>query len=727
MALQIEAQFLDKASPNIQKLDRNLSKLDKAFKDNSISVAKLTAGITAVYGVYKTFDTIINSVVKSGFEYNRELEQQRESIKTLIVATSQNKDSLGNLLTVQEKYNLASKESTDILKELEKINANTPNTLGETAQIYKAMLPSMRGYGATQSELIQLTEKLSIASSSAGIQFQSLLAGVDGLASGTVVAGSDLGRFLNSIGLSNEELKKSSDVVDTLLNKLSGFKALDTYGVAVSNLTVEWQKLTGELTKDIFITQKEGVKELTKLVKQFTDNKENIKAIQNVLVGLTSSAITTASAFIRFGNGATILFSDIEGGISNAVDFTRLSLLTLEKKFLEFSRKIRETVVSTIGFENAKALGIDINFNEMTKQIARVEGSIQRTKNSINATFLEMKNTRDEGFAFNQVIIDAENNLKGLLKTQKEVTTEVEKSAGTKGKPSTVANKIVSPVDTKELDRIKQLREKYETDYYNLSAELQKQRYIEQFNQDIKYLTNKEHAFKVYNQKIAEFDKQIQEDKLKTSQNVNDGIIAGVKELKDAQLSTAEVSKKAFTDFATGSANELAKFVTTGKADFGNLAQSIIQDLIKIQIQKQITGLFGGLDLTGLFANGGAFNGGVQMFAKGGTFTNQVVDKPTMFAYGGSFGGSLGVMGEAGAEAVMPLQRDSSGKLGVTSKPSNVIVNITNNTGQDIASSNITESLRQNKDGETERVINIVLDGVNRNTNGLRDMLRNMR
>lgn len=66
----------------------------------------------------------------------------------------------------------------------------------------------------------------------------------------------------------------------------------------------------------------------------------------------------------------------------------------------------------------------------------------------------------------------------------------------------------------------------------------------------------------------------------------------------------------------------------------------------------------GGL-LSMLFsAKGNAFSGGnVMAFANGGAFTNSVVSRPTMF--------NLGMMGEAGPEAIMPLQRGSDGRLGV--------------------------------------------------------------
>lgn len=67
------------------------------------------------------------------------------------------------------------------------------------------------------------------------------------------------------------------------------------------------------------------------------------------------------------------------------------------------------------------------------------------------------------------------------------------------------------------------------------------------------------------------------------------------------------------------------------------------------------------------FADGGVFeNGNVKAFANGG-----VVSQPTYFPMAG---GSMGLMGEAGAEAIMPLRRAANGRLGVeaTTTPANV-------------------------------------------------------
>lgn len=82
-----------------------------------------------------------------------------------------------------------------------------------------------------------------------------------------------------------------------------------------------------------------------------------------------------------------------------------------------------------------------------------------------------------------------------------------------------------------------------------------------------------------------------------------------------------------------------------------------------------LAGLFGGGTYTGQnfstagfgnfgYAKGGAFAGGREIrFARGG-----VVARPTNFPMAG---GDIGLMGEAGPEAILPLQRGPGGKLGV--------------------------------------------------------------
>lgn len=94
-----------------------------------------------------------------------------------------------------------------------------------------------------------------------------------------------------------------------------------------------------------------------------------------------------------------------------------------------------------------------------------------------------------------------------------------------------------------------------------------------------------------------------------------------------------------------------------------------ITDSATSMVTQGISALFGGM-----FANGGVMTGGrVTAFAKGG-----VLDGPTAFP----MRGGMGLMGEAGPEAIMPLTRGPDGRLGVAARgggggrPINVTMNI---------------------------------------------------
>lgn len=144
----------------------------------------------------------------------------------------------------------------------------------------------------------------------------------------------------------------------------------------------------------------------------------------------------------------------------------------------------------------------------------------------------------------------------------------------------------------------------------------------------------------------------------------------------DTISNAAAQSNTLFTNAFKGSEDALTKFYQTGKfgaADFLNVISSA---LARLAAQKTMLGLSNmasgsgvGSWLGSLFANGGSFDGGgVQAFANGGTFTNSIVDSPTMFKFANGGGFSSGVMGEAGPEAVMPLTRGADGKLGVVAQ-----------------------------------------------------------
>ena len=128
----------------------------------------------------------------------------------------------------------------------------------------------------------------------------------------------------------------------------------------------------------------------------------------------------------------------------------------------------------------------------------------------------------------------------------------------------------------------------------------------------------------------------------------------------------------AVTSAFQGMEDALTNFVMTGKANFQDLANSIIADITRIAIRQAIIKPLVGALFPNLTASamGNVFaQNGIQKFARGG-----IVDKPTVFP----FANGIGLMGEAGPEAIMPLRRGANGRLGVEASggTSNVVVNV---------------------------------------------------
>lgn len=136
-------------------------------------------------------------------------------------------------------------------------------------------------------------------------------------------------------------------------------------------------------------------------------------------------------------------------------------------------------------------------------------------------------------------------------------------------------------------------------------------------------------------------------------------------------------------------ADAILDFVSGTETSFGKMALNIIKSIASIQLQKMLDPYVkAGSDwLTSIIspgavkqAKGGGWDKGVQFFADGGVFNS-----PTAFGHAGG----LGVLGEAGPEAVMPLQRDGNGKLGVSTAP--VSIEIINMSGGEVEQSEGTD------------------------------------
>lgn len=163
-------------------------------------------------------------------------------------------------------------------------------------------------------------------------------------------------------------------------------------------------------------------------------------------------------------------------------------------------------------------------------------------------------------------------------------------------------------------------------------------------------------------------------------------------DLAKNELAAVDEAFKDVSESNNNSVDKLSNSISTGLINalkdgsnafeiFANVAvnaiEEVIQEFLKTSLIKPLlSSVFGGFG--GLFSLFGFKNGGIIPFARGG-----VVNKPTLFPMAN---GGTGLMGEAGAEAVMPLRRMSNGRLGVEAdtSESGQVVNIYNYSGASV-------------------------------------------
>lgn len=224
-----------------------------------------------------------------------------------------------------------------------------------------------------------------------------------------------------------------------------------------------------------------------------------------------------------------------------------------------------------------------------------------------------------------------------------------------------------------------------------------------------------------YADTVARIDEWMAEQRIRTSGGVLDNLKLGIKDYYDQHKNYALGLGEVVTSTTDSMAAALSDFVVGGMRDFrsfGEAFDSLVNDMIrslsKLLAQQLMSGILQsalGLFTGGIGGGGGADNavsfsswfGGINRKANGGVMTgisgysNSIVSSPTLFSYGkeiSQYANGAGLMGEAGPEAIMPLTRTSSGKLGVISKRENessrptssssseVFVNVYNSTGQ---------------------------------------------
>lgn len=173
-----------------------------------------------------------------------------------------------------------------------------------------------------------------------------------------------------------------------------------------------------------------------------------------------------------------------------------------------------------------------------------------------------------------------------------------------------------------------------------------------------------------------------EEDKLRGDWKA--GALSGWNEYLDAATNTYDAVKNVASSTLTGLSDMLTELMTTGKASVKEFGKSMLKMILDVTNRLMVAyavqaamGWISGSATGGGSTPGGAYTNaasGVTFNAKGGVYessglskyVNGVYDTPQYFTFqDASKFAKGGVFAEAGAEAIMPLAKDSAGRLGV--------------------------------------------------------------
>ena len=205
-----------------------------------------------------------------------------------------------------------------------------------------------------------------------------------------------------------------------------------------------------------------------------------------------------------------------------------------------------------------------------------------------------------------------------------------------------------------------------------------------------------------------------EEDKLRGDWKA--GAVSGWNEYLDAATNTYDAVKDVASSTLTGLSDMLTELMTTGTASVKEFGKSMLKMILEVTNRLLVAyavqaamgwisgGSSGGSTPGGAYANAAA---GVTFNAKGGVYessglskyVNGVYDSPQYFTFqGASKFAKGGVFAEAGAEAIMPLTRDSAGRLGVRAQGGGGMAPVINTTVNVDAGGSVTTQTSSSDD-----------------------------
>lgn len=657
-----------------------------SFKDIADAAAAMEdATGKSVDATIAEFVKIAKDPVAAAKELNDQYHFLTASVYSQIVALKEQGDTIGAAKLLTDTYaDTVKSRSTEITDNLGFIEKAWKGITDEA----KKSLDAIKNIGRDQGDAVRVTElnqKIAYLESTVGTGFE------DGDAKARLTALKDeLSLLQDKKAAQEDEEKRKSDDARTHKEGIEAEQRLKQLSDSMLSNAEKRDKLTKAYLRDVEVLKKANPDDPKVQADYVAKTLQNIKD-KNKDPKIASAGAVDLTAY----NDAQNALKGIQDEYANT------------QKQLDAAQKAG--LISQADYATQRAVLIRAEKDEVT---AGYEAEIA----ALEAAQGKKTTTAAQSIQLDQKIADARA---GMVKAQKDADSQLEvlatNEAGRLAKQERAISTYIQALGQQqralELAGQRAVLGVGQGDRQNaLSGELNSQQ--DRFAQQSLELANQksdpsrnmsEEEFKRKSQALVDANKaatdQIRQNYADVEAAQGDwtkGATSAWANYLDSAQNIAGQTKSLFGNAFSSMEDSIVNFAITGKLSFADFTKSILADMARIATRQAASGLLGsivglGVSAAGSYfgggaatsagstaagyspevlaswsgvtqAKGGAWSGGVQMFADGGAFTNSIVSKPTAF---GMANGKTGVMGEAGEEAIMPLTRTSSGKLGV--------------------------------------------------------------
>jgi lambda family phage tail tape measure protein len=649
---------------DLKKIVRGLDQVQRRTRSIQTNLAGLRRVFFAIFGglglrqLFGAADSVqlLSDRIKV---FTGDADSAKEVLNDLFTAADATNTSIDSLAETFNRVALATKELGLTTEELVGFTATLQNTFrlsgASIAEASGAAIQLSQGLASGQ---LRGQELRSVLESNAVIG--QLLADTLGTTRGQLIKFAETGRITSDVVIN--ALSKNAKTLNDQASQLG-----QTFGQTLTKSFNQVKIRINELNRDLRLNERFAkavdllVNNLDRLVRGLV-----IVASAGIIasIGKIGAAILAVATPVNAAVAGLALFVAFFDKIKIAAE---IAFKTIAKGFISISRNINELIVKAGSSDNfliKKLFGSPKQVALAKRRLDETSGSIANLNKDIDELKKQLsgteKPTKDILNAFSdlkeinlpQSVTNSADSIKVLNKqlaegfiTAKEYNTEFRKIQETDLTRRFNEGQVSAQQFSNELIKIRELNDTFTE----------------------KIFTGFQLAATNYATTVGTLTSQLQR-----------GFEASFNKLEDVIFQSLKQGKFLFQDFAQFVLDELLKIQIRAQiiAPISQGLGSLFTPDTGIQGAQTTTTVGNSSSFSSVAAKGQVYSMGRQMaFASGG-----ILNSPTMFP----LNSGMGLAGEAGPEAVVPLTRTSSGDLGVKANPSNVVVNVNNQAGVEV-------------------------------------------